>query len=70
MPNFKMREYFGACDATFNVPIGRPAFTGNGENTYECWNCENVICKNLDESQVQDLVFKCEGCDSKNIFPE
>lgn len=40
---------------------------GDGGNIdYVCGHCGNIICKNVFEGQIKNIVFKCPKCNHYN----
>ena len=46
-----------------------PQMIGIGSFSYLCGKCELVLLKNVDEGQVQNVVFRCSRCQSFNELP-
>lgn len=45
---------------------GTVAMRGVGSVTYACGGCRAPILEGLDPGQVQNLVFRCNGCGAYN----
>ena len=39
---------------------------GEGDTDYACGKCGNIICKNIFEGQIKNIVFVCPKCNTYN----
>ena len=46
-----------------------PQIVGIGPFSYLCGKCDLVLLKNVDEGQIQNIVFRCSRCQSFNELP-
>ena len=45
-----------------------PFLVGEGTDNYLCGKCKFVICKNMNQGQIRDLIFVCPKCNSYNLI--
>ena len=43
-----------------------PLIIGNGDIDYSCGKCGKVLCTNMSESQLKDIILVCSKCGSFN----
>jgi len=39
---------------------------GEGKINYLCYTCGKILCKNINQGQVKDIVFLCPKCNTYN----
>jgi cytidine deaminase len=42
---------------------------GNGEYSYTCGNCQQVLLENISDNQIQNMILKCGSCGAYNNLP-
>jgi hypothetical protein len=49
-----------------NDEENQPLITGSGDISIFCGSCSRILCRNLTEGQVQNVVIRCNRCKSYN----
>jgi hypothetical protein len=42
---------------------------GDGQFTYTCGNCQTVLLEGMNQGQFENMVLKCNACQSFNDLP-
>jgi hypothetical protein len=73
MPTIKLKvitESAANGRTIFTIKEGNTAIAkGSGQFSFTCGNCQTILLENMNQGQFQNIVFKCNACESFNELP-